>query len=181
MAKMSPQNYNNRHRGEKTHYTGHNNDDDADDGAYADHSSHSDDNQTSFVPSWRAISFLTTCTIAAAFCGVLVQAYIESQALSRIMIMASGLARLEQQPDVQVIRRRQQNDGGPDESWPRPRVAVAYGSCNDVVVHVSDFMAYLADSDGAGTNNGVELNDIAGEEDLLKSFGYYFGRGAAAE
>lgn len=190
MVQITPTNSSRRRQfDENPYYDAHNNDD-----AYTNHQHHNhqnqyssvvddDDDNWSFFPSWRTISFLTTCTIATAFCAVLAQAYIESQALSRIMAMASGLARLEQDPAVQVIRRHQQNDAGPEESWPRPRVAIGYGSCNDVFVHVSDFLAYVDDvAGGSGnTKEAVELNDIAGEADLRTSFGYYFARGAAAE
>lgn len=113
----------------------------------------------------RAVSALTTCTIAVAFVSMLMQAYMESQNLSRIMAMASGLARLERDESVTVAGRQL-----------RPRVAVAYGSCSDVYVHVNGFLNY---TEAAGAEQ--RPHDILSELDVEQSFGYYFARGAAAE
>lgn len=142
---------------------------------------------------FKYVSLATTCTLIVAFGSVLYQAYLESQNLSHITAIASGLVRLEHDDAVQVLPRRLQRRGGstidgsaPDEvPLLPPRVAIGYGSCSDVYVDVSWFLNYTADSGGHRTDDDDAAadvpNEIHNERDLLQSFGYYFARGAAAE
>lgn len=143
-----------------------------------------DAENTSFSP-FKFISFATTCTLIVAFGSVLFQAYIESQNLSHITAIASGLVRLEHDETVQVVRRTPRRGGGSvgdvsDAEFPKlPRVAIAYGSCSDLYVDVSWFLNY---TETGQTNEAADIpSDITNELDLLQSFGYYFARGAAAE
>lgn len=143
-----------------------------------------DDNESQqpAISPLKAISYVTTCTIVVAFASVLVQSYLESQNLSRIMAMASGLVRLEHDESVQIVRGRRLDDHRPDGFDDRPRVAIAYGACNDVYVGVADFLNYtgaLKPLDGQTTSG--DAKQIATVDDLLQSFEYYFARGAASE
>lgn len=132
-----------------------------------------DESHQPAISPLKAISYATTCTIVVAFASVLMQAYMESQNLSRIMAMASGLVRLEHDESVQIARGRH-----PDG---RPRVAIAYGACNDVYVGVADFLNYTGGLEPLGGNAGGQSQHIGSVEDVLRSFGYYFARGAASE
>lgn len=58
----------------------------------------------------------------------------------------------------------------------RPKIAVGYGICTDTYVDAKHLLHY---SDKIGLPE--HFDEINTEEELLKSFAYYFRHGAAAE
>lgn len=58
----------------------------------------------------------------------------------------------------------------------RPRVAVGYGACRDVFVNARDLLRK-----SKFTSTPEHYNEIQNDQQLLKSFAYYFQHGAAAE
>lgn len=58
----------------------------------------------------------------------------------------------------------------------RPKVAIGYGICTDVYIDAKYLLKYSSD-----ISNPEHFDEIKNEDELLKSFAYYFRHGAAAE
>ncbi|XP_012258006.2 ADP-dependent glucokinase [Athalia rosae] len=58
----------------------------------------------------------------------------------------------------------------------RPRVAIGYGICTDVYIDAKYLITYSKD-----VGDPEHFDEIKSEDELLKSFAYYFRHGAAAE
>ncbi|XP_046750171.1 ADP-dependent glucokinase isoform X2 [Diprion similis] len=78
----------------------------------------------------------------------------------RLIAVLEGLERVETKHD----------------GLPRPKVAIGYGICTDVYIDAKYLLKYSND-----IGFPEHFDEITTEEELLKSFAYYFRHGAAAE
>lgn len=60
-------------------------------------------------------------------------------------------------------------------------IVVGYGSCSDLTIRALDFLNYTENLRDFDRRKDTEDDEIHNEEDFMKSFMYYFSRGAAAE
>lgn len=94
---------------------------------------------------------------------VLVAIYFRNQdeeLRNRLLAVLHGLERLETKHGISV----------------RPRVAIGYGACTDVFIDAKYLLHY-----SAKVGQPKHFDEISNENELLKSFAYYFRHGAAAE
>lgn len=114
-------------------------------------------------------SLITTCTVFIAFVAVILQAFRESNNLSKLTTIVHGLITLEHSNSSAYTVT--------------PRIAVGYGSCYDLYVPAVKFLNYSDDAwqSTARVTDTFSVDDIASENELLQSFGYYFQNGAASE
>jgi len=118
------------------------------------------------MTSTKYMSLFTTITIFTALFAILYQGYLSSKDLQRLTTILTSLMFLENKININTI----------------PRIAIGYGSCNDVYVHATKFFNYsdlinIKQQEAVNNDNKV----ITNQQELLNSFAYYFRRGAAAE
>jgi ADP-dependent glucokinase len=111
-------------------------------------------------------SFFKYFTLASfvALLSIIFQAYNESGSLTLITSMVQQLLQLEVK--FKVINKQ---------------IVVGYGSCSDLTVKAIDFLNYTENLKDFENRKDIEDDEIHTEEDFMKSFMYYFSRGAAAE
>lgn len=124
--------------------------------------------------STKYASAITTCTVFTAFIAVILQAYWASHNLSKLTTILHGLIYLENSNSSVITIA--------------PHIAIGYGSCSDLFVPAVKFLNFSNELYQSLPINNVDANDesysvedITSEEELLKSFGYYFSNGAASE
>lgn len=99
-----------------------------------------------------------------ALLSIIYQAYVESGNLTSITAMVQHLLQLEAKFKVN-----------------NKNIVVGYGSCSDLTVKAIDFLNYTENLQDFDNRKDVEDDEIHTSEDFLRSFLYYFSRGAAAE
>lgn len=105
------------------------------------------------------LKFGTFLTILVVLVAIYFRNY-DDELQHRLIKVLNGLERLETKHEISV----------------RPKVAIGYGACKDVFIDAKYLLRY---SPKVGTPK--HFDEIASEEELLKSFAYYFRHGAAAE
>lgn len=60
-------------------------------------------------------------------------------------------------------------------------IVVGYGSCSDLTIRAIDFVNYTENLKDFDKRKDTEDDEIHSEDDFMRSFMYYFSRGAAAE
>lgn len=111
----------------------------------------------SFVKYFAVASFV-------ALFSIIFQAYFESGQLQQVTKVLSDLVKLEKFEKSEI-----------------KRIVVGYGSCSDLIINAVDFLNYsesYKDFQNRKTEHDDEINNL---EDFMKSFLYYFSKGAAAE
>ncbi|KAG5684910.1 hypothetical protein PVAND_014120 [Polypedilum vanderplanki] len=107
--------------------------------------------------------YFTISSFIALF-AIIFQAYFESGQLQEVTEVLSSLMKLEN------VNRKS-----------IPKVIIGYGSCSDLTVRAVDFLNYsenFKESFSQRDQNDDEINTF---DDFMKSFLYYFSKGAAAE
>lgn len=110
------------------------------------------------------LTFLTALSVFAALFSVIYQAYLASNDLKSLTTILQNLKTLEHEFQVD-----------------KPRVAIGYGSCSDLYVKAVEFLNFTGRVEKLLSQDTFNVDDIASEDDFLRSFAYYFQRGAAAE
>ncbi|XP_062544074.1 ADP-dependent glucokinase [Armigeres subalbatus] len=110
------------------------------------------------------LTFLTALSVFAALFSVIYQAYLASNDLKSLTTILQNLKTLEHEFQVD-----------------KPRVAIGYGSCSDLYVKAVEFLNFTGRVERLLSQDTFNVDDIASEDDFLRSFAYYFQRGAAAE
>lgn len=111
---------------------------------------------TSFFKYFALASFV-------ALFSIIFQAYYESGQLQDVTNVLSALVKLEKFERKEI-----------------PRIAVGYGSCSDLIVNAIDILNY-SDTYQDFLKRDQQDDEINNLEDFMKSFMYYFSKGAAAE
>ncbi|XP_015109746.1 ADP-dependent glucokinase [Diachasma alloeum] len=104
-----------------------------------------------------------TCGTFLTVIVVLVAIYFRSQdeeLRNRLRAVLHGLEKLETKHGMSA----------------RPRVAIGYGACTDIFIDTKYLLHY-----SPKVGEPKHFDEISNEEELLKSFAYYFRHGAAAE
>lgn len=125
--------------------------------------------------SMKYASTITTLTVFTAFIAVIFQAFWASYNLSKLTTILHGLIYLE--------------NSNSSTFTVKPNIAIGYGSCSDLFVSAVKFLNYsnelytipINDVESSIDDKSYSVEDITSEEELLKSFGYYFRNGAASE
>lgn len=99
-----------------------------------------------------------------ALLSIILQAWFESGNLTLITSIVQRLVQLESA--VKVSGKR---------------IVVGYGSCSDLTIRAIDFVNYTDNLKDFDRRKDTEDDEIHSEEDFMRSFMYYFSRGAAAE
>ncbi|CRK91088.1 CLUMA_CG004776, isoform A [Clunio marinus] len=102
-----------------------------------------------------------------ALFSIIFQAYHESGSLQNITFQLQALVQLESNHNI--ISK--------DD---KPRVVVAYGSCSDLTVRAVDVLNYTGNLKDFQVRDESD-DEIHTFEDFMRSFMYYFSKGAAAE
>lgn len=112
-------------------------------------------------------SFFKYFAVASFFAlfSIIFQAYYHSGELQNITIQLQALVQLESNNNIKENK---------------PRVVVAYGSCSDLTVRAIDFLNYTE------SLRNFEVRDESDDEihtydEFMRSFMFYFSKGAAAE
>lgn len=115
---------------------------------------------TSFFRYFAIASFI-------ALFSIIFQAYFHGSTLQSITFQLQALVQLESNHNI-------------DTRGNKPRVVVAYGSCSDLNVRAIDFLNYTESLKNFQTRDEFD-DEIHTHEDFMKSFLFYFSKGAAAE
>lgn len=99
-----------------------------------------------------------------ALLSIILQAWLESGHLTLITSIVQRLVQLES--NARVTNKT---------------IVVGYGSCSDLTIRALDFLNYTENLKNFEKRKDMEDDEIHNEEDFMKSFMYYFSRGAAAE
>lgn len=107
-------------------------------------------------------AIVTVCSVLAALLSIVYQSFLTLKQLQKVSTILTGLLAIE------GIARTE-----------KPRVAVGYGSCTDLLISATKFLNFT----DAALNIGPDftVDDITNEEEFIQSFAYYFKSGAAAE
>lgn len=114
-------------------------------------------------------SFFKYFAIASfvALFSIIFQAYFfESRSLQNTTAVLQSLFQLESQHKTDVVNKA--------------RVVVAYGSCSDLTVRAIDFLNYTDNLRTFETRDQSD-DEIHTYDDFMRSFMFYFSKGAAAE
>jgi ADP-dependent glucokinase len=108
------------------------------------------------------LQYFAIATFVALF-SIIFQAYNESSSLQHLTEILTHLIKLEKVSRQEV-----------------PKVVIGYGSCSDLTVRAVDFLNYSDTFRDFSKSSGDkdEINDL---NDFLRSFSFYFAKGAAAE
>lgn len=115
-------------------------------------------------------SFFKYFAIAAfvALFSIVFQAYFyKSRSLQSLTVQLQALVQLESNHDIDLRGKK-------------PRIVVAYGSCSDLTVRAVDFLNYTESLKTFATRDESD-DEIHTYEDFMRSFMFYFSKGAAAE
>ncbi|XP_037938891.1 ADP-dependent glucokinase-like [Teleopsis dalmanni] len=115
----------------------------------------------------KYMSLLTTCSVFAVLISIIWQAFISLKKINKVITLLTGLLAIESS-----LKRPQ--------DYPRPKVAIGYGACTDLLINATDFLNY---TEKYVQDIGPEftVDEINNEKELLQTFAYYFQNGAAAE
>lgn len=114
-------------------------------------------------------SFFKYFAIASfvALFSIIFQAYFESGSLQNLALQIQALVQLESNHKI-------------DFKVDKPRVVVAYGSCSDLTVRAVDFLNYTESLSNFQVRDESD-DEIHTYDDFMRSFMFYFSKGAAAE
>ena len=102
-----------------------------------------------------------------ALFSIIFQAYFYGSTLQSITYQLQALVQLESNHKI-------------DPRGNNPRVVVAYGSCSDLNVRAIDFLNYTESLKNFETRDESD-DEIHTYDDFMRSFMFYFSKGAAAE
>lgn len=120
------------------------------------------------MTSLKCISVMTTCSVFGALLAIIFQALWTLNQLNTVTLILTGLLALEN------VHR-----GGINEGYEKPKVAVGYGGCADLVVNATQLLSYP--EDGVSFEKDELLSEITDEKKLIDNFAHYFENGAASE
>ncbi|KAK0163192.1 hypothetical protein PV327_006899 [Microctonus hyperodae] len=109
--------------------------------------------------SFKQLKFGTLLTVLVILVAIYFRKY-DNELQDRLIKVLQGLQRLENKHEISV----------------RPKVAIGYGACTDVFIDAKYLLNY-----SPSIGDPSHFDEINNEEELLKSFAYYFRHGAAAE
>lgn len=102
-----------------------------------------------------------------ALFSIIFQAYFyHSRSLMNLTTLLQGLVQLESNHAINLVDK--------------PRVVVAYGSCSDLTVRAIDLLNYTESLKNFETRDESD-DEIHTYDEFMKSFMFYFSKGAAAE
>ena len=102
-----------------------------------------------------------------AFLSIIFQAWRENNSLSKLTLILQLQIQLESNHKIL---------GATDQ-----KIVVAYGSCSDLTVKAIDFLNYTENLAGFEARDDFDDDEIKTFDEFMKSFMFYFTRGAAAE
>lgn len=108
---------------------------------------------------FKQLKFGTLLTVLIILVAIYFRKY-DNELQDRLIKILQGLQRLENKHEISV----------------RPKVAIGYGACTDVFIDAKYLLNY-----SPSIGDPSHFDEINNEEELLKSFAYYFRHGAAAE
>lgn len=115
----------------------------------------------------KYMSLITTCSVFAALISIVWQAFLSLKQLNKVTQILTSLLAIESQ-----LKR----------PWePKPKVALGYGACSDLVISGTAFLNYSSAIVPDVLGPEFTVDEINDEAELLQTFGYYFQNGAAAE
>lgn len=106
----------------------------------------------------KVVTVGTLCSIFILLVSIFFQTP-DDELHARLTSVVQGLIEVERQSEIY-----------------RPKVAVGYGACRDLLVHATEFLEY---DDVAG--NPEHYDDINSIDEFKQMFSYYFRHGAASE
>lgn len=112
----------------------------------------------------HSVFYITTLSAFCALFATIFQGYLSSNSLHHLTRVLSSLTDLEF--SNKTLRHAS------------PHIAVGYGACTDVYV---DAVHFLNATELAVDAPLVASDKITTKDELLRSFGYFFAKGAAAE
>lgn len=110
--------------------------------------------------------YFAVASFVALF-SIIFQAYYESGSLQNITTQLQALVQLESNHKIDVKGHK-------------PRVVVAYGSCSDLTIRAIDFLNYTESLKSFEVRDESD-DEIHNYDDFMRSFMFYFSKGAAAE
>lgn len=116
----------------------------------------------------KYMSVITTFSVFAALISIVWQAFLSLKQLNKVTQILTGLLAIESQ------LKRPWND-------PKPKVALGYGACSDLLISATEFLNYSAAIVPENLGTEFTVDEVNDEAELLQTFGYYFKNGAAAE
>ncbi|XP_037820502.1 ADP-dependent glucokinase [Lucilia sericata] len=119
----------------------------------------------------KYMSLITTFSVFAALISIVWQAFLSLKQLNKITQILTGLLAIESQ------LKRPWND----TNYSKPKVALGYGACSDLLIHATDFLNYSAAIIPDNVGSEFTVDEVNDEAELLQTFAYYFRNGAAAE
>lgn len=116
----------------------------------------------------KYVGLATACSILVGLLSKVYKAHVSLRLLHRMTFLLVGLLTLEHSA------RRPLNA-------PKLKVAVGYGACTDLIINATEFVPYLPKFDYLHFQPDYSISDVNTIEKFIKTFGYYFRKGAATE